>query len=88
MGVLIVAGVSVVAVAFMTVFFVAICRESSRMKVYRLVSTNSKSMTAVADARVVVGKHMSIDGTGTVLSSSTEPDKVRRSMHSQGRKAA
>jgi hypothetical protein len=38
MGVLIVAGISVGAIAFMTVFLIALCRESGRMKVYRIIS--------------------------------------------------
>jgi hypothetical protein len=88
MGVLIVAGISVGAIAFMTVFLIALCRESGRMKVYRIISANTTSMTTVANSRVASEGQRSIDATGTVLPLWTKPDKVPRSMDSRSRRRA
>ena len=89
MGVLIVAGISVGAIAFMTVFLIALCRESGRMmKVYRIIGANTTSMTTVANSRVTSEGQTSIDATGTVLPLWAKPDKVPRSMDSRSRKPA
>ncbi len=90
MAVLLIAGTTVAAIAFMAIFFVAISKEARRMKIFEVMKVDTESMVAAADSNLSFEKlgHFEAHTTGTILPMTEKNNRVRESEDARHRKPA
>ena len=90
MAVLLVAGTTVAGVAFMAIFFAALCKEGSRMKICAVMKVDTESMVAAEDSRLCLENLTPLDAhrAGTILPITAKTNRIGESKDARYRRPA